>query len=380
MADESGERAPDVFKSLRAGIAGMLHALRAFGRTLGRRALARSRSSSPKREGDSSGFTGQERVEAAKYLPPAPASLASIDGLPDSYGRPGVTLAVVDPYLIYAYWDIDSSRLPPGAKSAVLRLYDASESPTAAPLDVEVDLRSRNWYVHLWNPAKSYYADLGVRTLQNGFISLAVSNRVHTPRAWPVAENHVVEIEPQTRPIEESRAAEVQTRTMAAAAGVAAPAKASEPEPPVAGRFGHQQMRQIVTADRPPEGAPQVETSKQDEVHKGLVSDAAVASEAPVAPRRVDAAHVLQRKLEEIYALRPWRSHADGEASAAPEAGSAAGWADFTSARDAIEPPGPSPLMLPGPVDLTALTERRLYPALPSSMRPVFHRPDSAAG
>src|SRR5438034_9528832 len=129
-----------------------------------------------------------EKVEAVKYHSPAP--LADHGDLPESYGDPTVTLLVVDSYLVHVYWDFDLAKLPPETTSAALRFYEVTDGPISSRFDVEIDLRARNWYVHLWSPAKSYCADLGVKTGAGTFTPLVRSNTVQTPRAWPVAEAH----------------------------------------------------------------------------------------------------------------------------------------------------------------------------------------------
>jgi hypothetical protein len=54
--------------------------------------------------------------------------------------------------------------------------------------DVEVDIESRNWYVRLLSPEKSYIVDLGFRGGDGRFHRIARSNRGGTPRAWPCEE------------------------------------------------------------------------------------------------------------------------------------------------------------------------------------------------
>jgi hypothetical protein len=106
----------------------------------------------------------------------------------------------VNPYLVHVYWDVDTSRLPAGTKSAVLRFHDVTETAPAPGFEVDIDLRAPNWYVHLWSPAKSYYADLAVKTDRGEFLSLAISNRVETPRAWPAAETPDAPVVPSVLP------------------------------------------------------------------------------------------------------------------------------------------------------------------------------------
>jgi hypothetical protein len=94
---------------------------------------------------------------------------------------PVLVLMAVDPYLVYAYWrgvhdahELDSQ--------ATLRLRDMSDQSS---FDVDVDLRARSWYVHLWTPERTYVAELGFRRADGAFLALARSNAIETPPAWP---------------------------------------------------------------------------------------------------------------------------------------------------------------------------------------------------
>ena len=128
-------------------------------------------------------FGDCENVEETKYHSPvAPPPALDVE-LPEWSGRPRVTLMAVNPYLIYVYWDFNLASLPSDTAAAALRFYDA-----ASYFDVDVDLRTGNWYVPLWNPAKTYYADLGAITASGEFVPLIRSNTIRTSRAWPAAE------------------------------------------------------------------------------------------------------------------------------------------------------------------------------------------------
>lgn len=143
--------------------------------------------------------SADEHSEAAQTdSAPAPDGLNRPDvGLPETYGRDRLVMLVVDPHQVHAYWEVttqklaeaqrimDWSSLPP----AVLRFHGVagSESP-ADSFDVPVNLQSRNWYVHLWTPDRSYYAELGLKSDSGQFVCLAKSNEVRTPRAWPVMQ------------------------------------------------------------------------------------------------------------------------------------------------------------------------------------------------
>ena len=122
-------------------------------------------------------------VDEAKFYPtanPDPAALEPGE-LPQSYGRNRLVLLPVDPYLMYAYWELASDPPPTAGARAVLRFHEQSH-----PFDVEVDLDAGKSYVHLWSSAKVYQADLGLRGEDGSFIPLAQSNTVGTPPSQPV--------------------------------------------------------------------------------------------------------------------------------------------------------------------------------------------------
>ncbi|HEU5073312.1 MAG TPA: DUF4912 domain-containing protein [Polyangiaceae bacterium] len=117
--------------------------------------------------------------------------------LPDTYGRSRVVVLAIDPHHVHAYWEVT----PPDARAAcarlgagelaapawVLRFYDVTRvSADAASahghFDVEVDLASRNWYIELWSPDKTYLVELGVR-LASEFVAVCRANPVIVPPA-----------------------------------------------------------------------------------------------------------------------------------------------------------------------------------------------------
>jgi len=117
--------------------------------------------------------------------------------LPDRYGRTELILMVVDPFLLFAYWEVTPESLRQaqhalgnemeGAR-AVLRFYDIAlirfdGTNAHHTFDIDIGLEARNWYVHLWTAEKSYCADLGFVARTGRFHSITRSNVVHTPRA-----------------------------------------------------------------------------------------------------------------------------------------------------------------------------------------------------
>ena len=133
--------------------------------------------------------------------------------LPAGFGQTRLVLLVVDPYLVHAYWEVAPEKLRQAKKLAgqakpVLRFHRESErAPGAAEadsFDVAVDLQSHNWYVHLWSPEESLYADLALKRNDGTFIRLVRSQVVHMPRVRPATaiDQHFMKIEPAERRVE----------------------------------------------------------------------------------------------------------------------------------------------------------------------------------
>ena len=117
--------------------------------------------------------------------------------IPDHYGRTELVLMVVDPFHLFAYWEVTPKSLRQvqdvldaemdGAR-AVLRLYDISlihfDGTNAHFIfDIDISLEARNWYFPVWTAEKSYCGDLGFVARTGRFHAIARSNVVHTPRA-----------------------------------------------------------------------------------------------------------------------------------------------------------------------------------------------------
>jgi hypothetical protein len=124
-------------------------------------------------------FGEYERIEEAKFHTPGTEEGVPLEpgDLPDSYGETRVVLVPVDPYLVHAYWEVTPEKIREARgrfgqadqrSQARLRFYDisgvASEGTTRSYFDVDIQLQARNWYVHLQNPQRSYFAELGFAT------------------------------------------------------------------------------------------------------------------------------------------------------------------------------------------------------------------------
>ncbi len=185
-----------------------------------------------------SGRTGRPGPGEKVVEPPAP----SFNGtLPAGYGETRIVLLPIDPYLVHLYWEVSGSGtafvkalVEVGAlrSQAILRFHDVTAMPVGGvraegSFDVEVDIESRNWYVRLLSPEKSYVVDLGFRGRDGSFHRIARSNRGETPRAWPCAEAgqqrmRVVEVDGivHADPVEE---AEFEQDSASGVGGVGAP-------------------------------------------------------------------------------------------------------------------------------------------------------------
>jgi hypothetical protein len=125
--------------------------------------------------------------------------------LPTSYGKTRLVLLAVDLYLIHAYWELTPDRLieaqeQAGESQPVLRLYKGGTAAEEAPVewfDIDVDLKSRSWYVHLWSVEESYCGDLALKRKDGSLVRLARSEPVRMPRAQPAIEvtEHFMRVE-----------------------------------------------------------------------------------------------------------------------------------------------------------------------------------------
>jgi hypothetical protein len=284
-----------------------------------------------------------------------------------------VTLLPVGPYLAYAYWEIDPATLPPETTSAVLRFHEAPESSTGGGFDVDVDLSTRSWYVNLWKPAEPYVADLGVKTASGEFISLARSNPLETPRAWPVAEI----VTEETPPAETPAAPEAEVVAEPVSVEPATEAVPAEPATePVSAEPGTGATIETPVAPPEPPAAAAIE--------------AETPAREPEPSKPIDAVEVLQAKLAEIYSLRQWTPRAATAAAVAagpmepppeiPEAQMLGLESSQTSHEEKHARREPLPGQEPTPVrptaqpatppDLTQLAETQFSPGFSSALPP----------
>ncbi|MDD5132524.1 MAG: DUF4912 domain-containing protein [bacterium] len=116
--------------------------------------------------------------------------------LPDGYGDTLIVLLPRDPQWIFAYWEISEktrneitqkygANIFQKAKPAI-RVYDVTNvnfngQNANRSFDIFITPESKNWYIYVGMPKRSYCADLGLLVDDGVFITLARSNVVATP-------------------------------------------------------------------------------------------------------------------------------------------------------------------------------------------------------
>lgn len=116
--------------------------------------------------------------------------------LPEGYGDTLIVLLPRDPQWIFAYWEISAktrneisqkygANIFQKAKPAI-RVYDVTNvnfdgGNANRSFDIFITPESKNWYIYVGMPKRSYCADLGLLVDDGVFITLARSNVVATP-------------------------------------------------------------------------------------------------------------------------------------------------------------------------------------------------------
>ncbi len=109
-----------------------------------------------------------------------------------------LVLMAVDPYMVFAYWNVTSQRIEAAEalfdqdelEAHVLRFHDTTGIDfdgvnSRSSFDVKIHMEARKWYVRLWSPETRYCADIGLRGRDGRLVALVRSNLVETPAAWP---------------------------------------------------------------------------------------------------------------------------------------------------------------------------------------------------
>ncbi|MDJ0861981.1 MAG: DUF4912 domain-containing protein [Gammaproteobacteria bacterium] len=157
-----------------------------------------------------------------------------------------LVLMDVDPHHVHAYWNITPADLAAARTNAdhladetalVLRLNDLSPGPPNGapphePIDIAVHGLENHWHVDLWQDAKSYMAELGLRTPDGRLALLARSNPVEMPAAGRSAEH-------SSAPADQSWAAASPTIDAGPDRGGDVRAAGFAPDPTLAGEPGN---------------------------------------------------------------------------------------------------------------------------------------------
>jgi hypothetical protein len=216
--------------------------------------------------------------------------------LPDLGKNDRLVLMAVDPYLVYAYWNLTAGRIEAAQAlfgkdeldAHVLRFHDTTGIDfdgvnCGNSFDVRIRLDAGKWYVRLWSPERRYCADIGLRGRDGRLVALVRSNLIETPAAWP----HVK--------VDEAAALVEQGAPDSYAATVP-----REAEPPAA----------LEPAYGPPaataQAEPRIPVRTAAEALNPVSADAPEALDPAPAPAssRADSRVVLARRLAEVAALR----------------------------------------------------------------------------
>lgn len=116
----------------------------------------------------------------AKY-PPTPW-----EALPTEYGENGITLMTVDPYKLFAFWEVREDTLKIFKGDLSIRVYDVTgidfdRMDANSYFDIPVSERIGKLYIDV-SPAKEFIADIGIM-YEGIFITIARSNKISTPYA-----------------------------------------------------------------------------------------------------------------------------------------------------------------------------------------------------
>jgi len=106
--------------------------------------------------------------------------------LPCDYGRTCIVLMPRDPSWMFCYWEVQPQALQVNFSCAVIRVFEFNESPVNGSqerfaFEIDIPLESRNWYINVGEPGRSWFIELGLMTADGRFILLARSNRIRLP-------------------------------------------------------------------------------------------------------------------------------------------------------------------------------------------------------
>lgn len=133
---------------------------------------------------------GEVRDEKVFFSPPP------FSEIPREYGTNQITALVRDPWWIYAYWEVTPNgmgeanrRVADSETRLTLRVYDTTKQADMSQFwDIEIFQRIGNWYIDVGQPNHTYLIDVGMRSRDGNFATIARSNVAHTPPDGPSAQ------------------------------------------------------------------------------------------------------------------------------------------------------------------------------------------------
>ena len=131
----------------------------------------------------------KEKIREKVKAPPSieqKIPLIPSEEMPSEYGENEITLMIVDPYKLFAFWEVREDTLKIFKGDLQIRLYDITgvdfnKSDANSYLDLPVTERIGRTYIDAV-PEKEFIADIGI-VYEGIFITIARSNIVSTPRA-----------------------------------------------------------------------------------------------------------------------------------------------------------------------------------------------------
>jgi len=106
-------------------------------------------------------------------------------GLPGAYGKDRITLMTVDPWKLFAYWEVREDTLSKVKGMLVLRVYDVTgiyfDGKNAnLVFDIHVHGKIGDSYMGV-GPGKTFIVDIGAVSKKGEFVTAARSNQASTP-------------------------------------------------------------------------------------------------------------------------------------------------------------------------------------------------------
>jgi len=116
-----------------------------------------------------------------------------LQDLPFSYNETKMVLLARDPFWAYSYWDfsadtwnwIQELRHKKNGLRYVLRIKNLKDH---THFDIEIQLETKNWYIHIGIPDVSFEGELGVIDSSGKYYLIVRSNKVQMPRNGPSDE------------------------------------------------------------------------------------------------------------------------------------------------------------------------------------------------